>query len=47
MAYCRISNARPKLLAPITLVRRAFNPSAPLQNIIDLARASAQVYRKG
>ncbi|MCJ7959909.1 MAG: hypothetical protein MUW57_25995 [Pseudomonas sp.] len=47
MAYCRISNASPKLLAPITLVRRVFNPSAPLQNFIDLARASAGVYRKG
>ncbi|WP_455918261.1 hypothetical protein [Pseudomonas cerasi] len=45
--YCRINNARPKLLAPMTLVRRVFNPSAPLQNFIHLARASARVYRKG
>jgi hypothetical protein len=33
-------------LAPITLVRRAFNPSAPLQNFIGLARELAGVYRK-
>lgn len=47
VVYCRISDARPRLLAPITLVRRAFNPSAPLQNFIGLARELAGVYRKG
>jgi len=47
VVYCRISDARPRLLAPITLVRRAFNPSTPLQNFIGLARELAGVYRKG
>lgn len=47
VVYCRIKDARPKLLAPITLVRRAFNPSAPLQNFIGLARELGAVYRKG
>ncbi|MDF3198487.1 LysR family transcriptional regulator [Pseudomonas sp. 1912-s] len=47
VVYCRISDARPRLLAPITLVRRTFNPSAPLQNFIGLARELAGVYRKG
>ncbi|MFC6338249.1 LysR family transcriptional regulator [Pseudomonas sp. CCM 7891] len=47
VAYCRIHDARPRLLAPITLVRRTFNPSAPLQNFIELARGLAGVYRKG
>lgn len=46
VAYCRIRDARPRLLAPITLVRRTFNPSAPLQNFISLARELAGVYRK-
>lgn len=47
VVYCRIKDARPKLLAPITLVRRTFNPSAPLQNFIGLARELGAVYRKG
>ncbi|MGY2293099.1 LysR family transcriptional regulator [Pseudomonas sp. SDO528_S397] len=47
VVYCRIRDARPRLLAPITLVRRTFNPSAPLQNFIGLARGLAGVYRKG
>ncbi|QJI29404.1 LysR family transcriptional regulator [Pseudomonas sp. ADAK18] len=47
VVYCRIRDARPRLLAPITLVRRTFNPSAPLQNFIELARELAGVYRKG
>lgn len=47
VVYCRIKDARPKLLAPITLVRRTFNPSAPLQNFIGLARELGGVYRKG
>lgn len=38
--------ARPRLLAPITLVRRTFNPSAPLQNFVALARELAAGYRK-
>ncbi|MET3455091.1 MULTISPECIES: LysR family transcriptional regulator [Pseudomonas] len=46
VVYCRIRDARPRLLAPITLVRRTFNPSAPLQNFISLARELAGVYRK-
>jgi len=46
VVYCRIKDARPKLLAPITLVRRTFNPSAPLQNFIELARELSGVYRK-
>ncbi|MBW4791866.1 LysR family transcriptional regulator [Pseudomonas tolaasii] len=47
VVYCRIKDARPRLLAPITLVRRTFNPSAPLQNFIALARELGGVYRKG
>ncbi|KAF1022142.1 MAG: HTH-type transcriptional regulator BenM [Pseudomonas sp.] len=47
VVYCRITDARPRLLAPITLVRRTFNPSAPLQNFIGLARELAGSYRKG
>lgn len=46
VVYCRIKDARPKLLAPITLVRRTFNPSAPLQNFIELARELSGIYRK-
>jgi len=46
VVYCRMRDARPRLLAPITLVRRAFNPSAPLQNFISLARELAGIYRK-
>lgn len=46
VVYCRIRDARPRLLAPITLVRRTFNPSTPLQNFIGLARELAGVYRK-
>ncbi|MGE8186298.1 LysR family transcriptional regulator [Pseudomonas sp. NPDC086278] len=46
VVYCRIRDAQPRLLAPITLVQRAFNPSAPLQNFIGLARELAGVYRK-
>lgn len=46
VVYCRMHDARPRLLAPITLVRRTFNPSAPLQNFIGLAREQAGVYRK-
>jgi len=46
VVYCRIHDARPRLLAPITLVRRTFNPSTPLQNFIGLARELAGVYRK-
>jgi DNA-binding transcriptional LysR family regulator len=46
VVYCRMHDARPRLLAPITLVRRAFNPSAPLQNFIGLARELAGIYRK-
>lgn len=46
VVYCQIKNARPKLLAPITLVRRTFNPSAPLQNFIALARELSGVYRR-
>lgn len=46
VVYCRISDARPRLLAPITLVRRTFNPSAPLQNFVALARELAAGYRK-
>lgn len=37
VVYCRIKDARPKLLAPITLVRRTFIPSAPLQNSVKSA----------
>jgi DNA-binding transcriptional LysR family regulator len=46
VVYCRMRDSRPRLLAPITLVRRAFNPSAPLQNFIGLARELAGIYRK-
>ena len=46
VVYCRIRDAQPRLLAPITLVQRAFNPSAPLQNFIGLARELAGIYRK-
>lgn len=46
VVYCRMRDARPRLLAPITLVRRTFNPSAPLQNFIGLARELAGGYRK-
>lgn len=46
VVYCRIRDARPRLLAPITLVRRTFNPSTPLQNFVGLARELAGIYRK-
>jgi DNA-binding transcriptional LysR family regulator len=46
VVYCRIRDARPRLLAPITLVQRTFNPSAPLQNFIGLARELAGAFRK-
>lgn len=46
VVYCGMRDARPRLLAPITLVRRTFNPSAPLQNFIGLARELAGIYRK-
>lgn len=41
VVYCRISGARPRLHAPITLVCRNFNPLPPLQNFIALSRQLA------
>lgn len=38
VVYCPIANARPRLLAPITLVCRSFNQLPPLQNFIGLSR---------
>ena len=46
VVYCRIRDARPRLLAPITLVCRSFNPPAPLQNFILLARELSKAYRR-
>ena len=46
VVYCRIRDARPRLLAPITLVCRSFNPPAPLQNFILLARELSTTYRR-
>ena len=46
VVYCRIRDARPRLLAPITLVCRSFNPPAPLQNFIMLARELSKGYRR-
>ena len=47
VVYCRILDARPRLLAPLTLVCRTFNPPAPLENFILLARKLSTAYRKG
>ena len=38
VVYCPIASARPRLLAPITLVCRSFNQLPPLQNFIALSR---------
>lgn len=45
VVYRRISGARPRLVAPLTLVCRQFNQSPALQNFIMLARQLAKEYR--
>lgn len=39
VVYCRISDARPRLHAPITLVCPSFNPLPPMRNFIALSQA--------
>lgn len=46
VVYCHLSGAHPRLLAPVTLVRRAFNPMPPLDNFIALARRLSGEYRR-
>ncbi|TBU91968.1 LysR family transcriptional regulator [Phytopseudomonas dryadis] len=46
VAYRRIADARPRLVAPITLVSRGFNQSPPMLNFIALARQLSSQYRK-
>ncbi|WP_028239795.1 LysR substrate-binding domain-containing protein [Stutzerimonas azotifigens] len=46
VAYRRIEGARPRLVAPLTLVCRAFNRSPALDNFIGLARELARAYRR-
>jgi DNA-binding transcriptional LysR family regulator len=46
VVYCRLLDARPRLLAPLTLVCRSVNPLAPLQNFIALARELSVRYRR-
>jgi len=45
VVYRRIVGARPRLVAPLTLVCRGFNQSPALQNFITLARQLAKEYR--
>jgi DNA-binding transcriptional LysR family regulator len=45
VVYRRIAGARPRLVAPLTLVCRSFNQSPALQNFIILARQLAKEYR--
>ncbi|MGE4406362.1 LysR substrate-binding domain-containing protein [Pseudomonas sp.] len=45
VAYRRILGARPRLVAPLTLICRGFNQSPALQNFIELARQLAKEYR--
>jgi DNA-binding transcriptional LysR family regulator len=45
VVYRRIVGARPRLVAPLTLVSRHFNQSPALQNFIVLARHLAKRYR--
>ncbi|MFL9811878.1 LysR family transcriptional regulator [Stutzerimonas sp. VN223-3] len=45
VVYRRILGARPRLVAPLTLICRGFNQSPALQNFIVLARQLAKAYR--
>ncbi|MFG3694826.1 LysR family transcriptional regulator [Stutzerimonas stutzeri] len=45
VVYRRVVGARPRLVAPLTLVCREFNQSPALQNFIALARQLAKGYR--
>lgn len=45
VVYRRIAGARPRLVAPLTLVCRSFNQSPALSNFIALARQLAKAYR--
>ncbi|MCQ4314263.1 LysR substrate-binding domain-containing protein [Pseudomonas stutzeri] len=45
VVYRRILGARPRLVAPLTLICRSFNQSPALQNFIVLARQLAKAYR--
>ena len=45
VVYRRIQGARPRLVAPLTLACRSFNPSPALQNFVRLARQLAKEYR--
>lgn len=45
VVYRRILGARPRLVAPLTLICRSFNQSPALQNFIMLARQLAKAYR--
>jgi DNA-binding transcriptional LysR family regulator len=44
VVYCRIRDARPALIAPITLVSRADNLSPTMQNFLDLAADSPRLF---
>ena len=46
VAYCRLRGAKPRLVAPVTLVCRGFNQSPPLRNFIALARQLSAEYRR-
>lgn len=45
VVYRRIAGARPRLVAPLTLICRSFNQSPALQNFVQLARHWAKAYR--
>ncbi|WP_339490841.1 LysR substrate-binding domain-containing protein [Pseudomonas sp. EL_65y_Pfl2_R95] len=46
VVYCRIRDAKPRLVAPITLLCRSFNQSPPIINFIELAQQLSTHYRK-
>jgi hypothetical protein len=45
VVYCRIRNARPRLVAPITLVSREDRNSLTEANLLDLAKTFARQHK--